>query len=118
MRCHKNFAAEGDMSPVSKTAGQNAAATRKRNAAKRRGAAEKSALTRRHRAARKKAAATRKHRAAGRKAARTRTRRAAARKAATTGARKKEEAATQPVQVQEPPAPAPRVLATPETIPG
>ena len=86
------------MSPVRKTAGQKAAATRKRNAAG------------------KKAAATRKHRAAGRKAAKTRTRRASARKAATTRARKKEEVAlTQPVQVQEPPAPEPQVQATPET---
>jgi hypothetical protein len=108
--------AGGDMSPIRKTAGQKAAATRKRNAAKHRAAAEKVALTRRHRAAGKKAAATRKHRAAGRKAAKTRTRRASARKAATTRARKKEEVAlTQPVQVQEPPAPEPQVQATTET---
>jgi hypothetical protein len=78
------------MSPVRKTTGQKAAATRKRNAAK--------------------------HRAAGRKAAKTRTRRASARKAASTRARKKEEAApTQLVQVQEPPAPEFHVHATPET---
>ena len=85
------------MSPVRKTAGQKAAA-RKRNAAG------------------KKAAATRKHRAAGRKAATTRTRRATATKTVATRARKKEEAAlTQPVQVQEPPAPEPQVQAKPET---
>jgi hypothetical protein len=108
--------AGGDMSPIRKTAGQKAAATRKRNTAKHRAAAEKSALTRRRRAAGRKAAATRKHRAAGRKAAKTRTRRASARKAAATRARKKEEVApTQPVQVQEPPAPEPQVQATPET---
>jgi hypothetical protein len=83
---------------------------------KRQAAAGKAALTRRRRAAGKKAAATRKQRAAGLKAARTRTRRATARKAAATRARKKEEAAlTQPVQVQEPPAPEPQVQATPET---
>jgi len=86
------------MSPVRKTAGQTAAATRKRNAAG------------------KKATPTRKHRAAGRKAARTHTRRATATKAVATRARKKEEAVlTQPVQVQEPPAPEPHVQATPET---
>jgi hypothetical protein len=108
--------AGGDMSPIRKTAGQKAAATRKRKAAKHRAAAEKTALTRRRRAAGKKAAVTRKHRAAGRKAAATRTRRASARKAAATRTRKKEEAApTQPVQVQEPPAPEPQVHATPET---
>jgi hypothetical protein len=108
--------AGGDMSPIRKTAGQKAAATRKRNTAKRRAAAEKSASTRRRRAAGKKAAVTRKHRAAGRKAARTRTRRASARKAVATRARKKEQAAlTQPVEVQEPPAPEPEVQATPET---
>ena len=108
--------AGGNMSPTRKAAGQRAAATRKRNSAKHRAAAEKAALTRRRRAAGKKAAVTRKHRAAGRKAARTRTRRASARKAAATRARKKEEAApTQPVQVQEPPAPEPQVQATPET---
>jgi hypothetical protein len=96
--------------------GQKAAATRKRNTAKHRAAAEKAALTRRRRAAGKKAAVTRNHRAAGRKAAATRTRRASARKAAATRASKKEEAApTQPVQVQEPPAPEPQVQATPET---
>jgi hypothetical protein len=94
--------AGGDMSPIRKTAGQKAAATRKRNAAKHRAAAEKTALTRRRGAAGKKAAVTRKHRAAGRKAAATR-------------ARKKEAALTQPVQVQEPPAPEPQVQATPET---
>jgi hypothetical protein len=108
--------AGGNMSPNRKTAGQKAAATRKRNAAKHRAATEKAALTRRHRASGKKAAVTRKHRAAGRKAAATRTRRAAAKKAAATRARKKEEAApTQPVEVQEPPAPEPQVQATPET---
>jgi hypothetical protein len=108
--------AGGDMSPIRKTAGQKAAATRKRKAAKHRAAAGKAALTRTRRAAGKKAAATRKHRAAGRKAAKTRTRRASARKAAATRARKKEEVApTQPVQVQEPAAPEPRVQATPET---
>ena len=86
------------MSPVRKTAGQKAAATRKHNAAG------------------KKAAATRKHRAVGRKAVRTRTRRATATKAAATRVRKKEEAAlSQPVQVQEPPVPEPQVQATPET---
>ena len=86
------------MSPVRKTAGQKAAATRKRNAAV------------------KKAAATRKHRAAGRKAARTRTRRATATKPVATRARKKEEAVLiQPVQVQEPPAREPQVRAIPET---
>jgi hypothetical protein len=95
------------MSPVRKTTGHKAAATRKRNTAKHRAAAEKAALTRRRRAATKKAAVTRKHRAAGRKAAATRT-------------RKKEEAApTQPVQVQEPATPEPRVQTTPKTsIPG
>ena len=104
------------MSPARKTAGQKAAAMRKRNAAKRRVAAGKAALTRKRRAAGKKAAATRKHLVAGRKAARTRTRRVTARKAAATRAHKKEEAAlTQPVQVQEPPAPEPQVQATPET---
>jgi hypothetical protein len=103
------------MSPMRKTAGQKAAATRKRNTAKHRAAAEKAALTRRRRAADKKAAVTNKHRAAGRKAAATRTRRAVTRKAAATRARKKEEAApTQPVQVEEPPAPAPPVQATPK----
>jgi hypothetical protein len=108
--------AGGNMSPMRKTAGQKAAATRKDNSAKRQAAAGKAALTRRRRAAGKKAAATRKQRAAGLKAARTRTRRATARKAAATRARKKEEAAlTQPVQVQEPPAPEPQVQATPET---
>jgi hypothetical protein len=108
--------AGGNMSPMRKTAGQKAAATRKDNAAKCQAAAGKAALTRRRRAAGKKAAATRKQRAAGLKAARTRTRRATARKAAATRARKKEEAAlTQPVQVQEPPAPEPQVQATPET---
>ena len=91
------------MSPIRKTAGQKAAATRKRNTAKRRTAGEKAALSRKRRTAGKKAAVTRKHRAAGRKAAATRT-------------RKKEEAAlTQPVQVQEPPAPEPQVQTTPET---
>jgi hypothetical protein len=94
--------AGGNMSPMRKTAGQKAAATRKRNAAKRQGAA-------------KKAASARKGRAAGKKAAKTRTRRASARKAATTRAHKKEAALTQPVQVQEPPAPEPEVQATPET---
>jgi hypothetical protein len=65
------------MSPVRKTTGQKAAATRKRNSAKRQAAAKK--------------------------AARTRVRRGATRKAAATRVRKKEEAAlTQPVQVQEP----------------
>jgi endonuclease III len=104
------------MSPVRKTTGQKAAATRKRNAAKHWAAAEKAALTRRRRAAGKKAAATRKSRAAGRKAAATRTRRASARKAAATRARKKEEVApTHPVQVQKPPAPESHVQATPET---
>jgi hypothetical protein len=107
--------AGGNMSPMRKTAGQKAAATRKRNAAKRRTAAEKATLTRRHRAAGKKAAATRKHRAAGHKAARTRARRAAARKAATTRARKKGEVVLTPVQVQEPPAPEPQVQAIPES---
>src|ERR1700730_16383158 len=108
--------AGGDMSPARKTEGQKAAATRKRKAAKRQVAAGKAFLTRTRRAAGKKAAATRKHRAAGRKAAKTRTRRASARKAATTRARKKEEVAlTQPVQVQEPPAPEPQVQATTET---
>src|ERR1700730_1414279 len=98
MRCHKNCATGGDMSPVRKTGGKKAAATRNRNAAG------------------KKAAATRKHRAAGRKAARTHTRRATATKAVATRARKKEEAVlTQPVQVQEPPAPEPQVQATLET---
>jgi hypothetical protein len=92
------------MSPMRKTAGRKAAVTRKRSAAKRQAAAEKAALTRRRRAAGKKAAVTRKHRAAGRKAAATR-------------ARKKEEVApTQPVQVQEPPAPESHVQATPETL--
>jgi hypothetical protein len=95
--------AGGNMSPMRKTAGKKVAATRKRNAAKRQAAA-------------KKAASTRKSRAAGKKAAKTRTRRASARKAAVTRAHKKEEAAlTQPVQVQEPPAPEPQVQATPET---
>jgi len=82
---------------------------------KRKSAGKKAASTRRRRAAGKKAAATRKHRAAGRKAAATRTRRAAPRKAAATRSRKKEAALTQPVQVQEPPAPEPQVQATPET---
>jgi len=82
---------------------------------KRKSAGKKAASTRRRRAAGKKAAATRKHRAAGRKAATTRTRRAAPRKAAATRSRKKEAALTQPVQVQEPPAPEPQVQATPET---
>ena len=78
------------MSPVRKTTGQKAAATRKRNSAKRPAAAKK--------------------------AARTRVRRGATRKAAATRVRKKEEAAlTQPVQVQEPPAPEPQVQATPVT---
>ena len=91
------------MSPIRKTAGQKAAATRKRNAAKHRAAADKTALTRRRRAAGKKAAMTRKHRTAGRKAAATR-------------AREKEEVApTQPLQVKEPPAPESHVQATPET---
>src|ERR1700730_5266285 len=94
--------AGGNMSPMRKTAGQKAAATRKRNSAKRQAAA-------------KKAASTRKWRAAGKKAAKTRTRRAAARKAATTRARKKEAALTQPVQVQNPPASEPEVQATTET---
>jgi hypothetical protein len=94
--------AGGNMSPMRKTAGQKAAATRKRNSAKRQAAA-------------KKAASTRKWRAAGKKAAKTRTRRASARKAAATRVRKKEAALTQPVQVQEPPAPEPQVQATPET---
>jgi hypothetical protein len=94
--------AGGNMSPMRKTAGQKAATTRKRNAAKRQAAA-------------KKAASTRKGRAAGKKAAKTRTRRATTRKAAATRARKKEVALTQPVQVQEPPAPEPQVQATPET---
>jgi hypothetical protein len=94
--------AGGDMSPMRKTAGQKAAATRKRNAAKRQ-------------AATKKAASTRKLRTAGKKAARTRTRREAARKAAATRTRKKEAALTQPVQVQEPPASEAQVRATPET---
>jgi hypothetical protein len=95
--------AGGNMSPMRKTAGQKAAATRKRNSAKRQAAAKKAALTR-------------KRHAPGKKAARTRTRQATARKAAATRARKKEEAAlTQPVQVQEPPAPEPEVQATPET---
>ncbi len=91
------------MSPVRKTAGRKAATTRKRNAAKRQAAA-------------KKAASTSKRRAAGKKAAKTSTRRAAARKAAATRARKKEEVApTQPVQVQEPPAPESHVQPTTET---
>jgi hypothetical protein len=108
--------AGGKMSPMSKTAGKKAAATRKRNAAKRQAAGKKAASTRKGRAAGKKAAATRKHRAAGRKAAATRARRASARKAAATRARKKEVVApTQPVQVQEPAAPEPRVQAIPET---
>jgi hypothetical protein len=108
--------AGGNMSPMRKTAGQKVAATRKRNAAKRQAAAKKAASTRKSRAAGKKAAATRKRRAAGQKAAKTRVRRTAARKAAATRASKKEEAApTQPVQVQEPPAPEPQVQATPET---
>src|SRR5882762_8830580 len=99
--------AGGNMSPMRKTAGRKTAATRKRNAAKRQAAAKKAALTRRRSAAGKKATATRTHRAAGRKAARTRTLRATAKKAAATRARKKEAALTQPVQVQEPPAPEP-----------
>jgi hypothetical protein len=108
--------AGGNMSPMRKTAGRKAAATRKRNAAKRQAAAKKTASTRKLRAAGKKAAATRKRRAAGRKAAATRTRRATAKKVTATRARKKEEVApTQPVQVQEPAAPEPRVQATPET---
>ena len=90
------------MSPVRKTTGQKAAATRKRNSAKRQAAA-------------KKAASTRKLRAAGKKAAATRKRRAAPRKAAATRAHKKEATLTQPVQVQEPPAPEPQVQGTPET---
>src|SRR6266852_436884 len=108
--------AGGNMSPMRKTAGKKAAATRKHNAAKRQVTAKKAASTRKLRAAGKKATATRTHRAAGRKAARTRTLRATAKKAAATRARKKEEVApTQPVQVQEPPAPEPQVQATPET---
>jgi hypothetical protein len=108
--------AGGNMSPMRKTAGRKAVATRKRNAAKRQATAKKAASTRKRRAAGKKAAATRKHRAAGQKAAKTRTRRASARKAAATRTRKKEEAAPiQPVEVQEPPAPEPQVQATPET---
>jgi len=94
--------AGGNMNPMRKTAGKKVAAIRKRNAAKRQAAA-------------KKAASTRKGRAAGKKAAKTRTRSAAARKVAATRARKKEAALTQPVQVQEPPAPEPHVQATPET---
>jgi hypothetical protein len=83
---------------------------------KRKSTGKKAVATRKRRAAGKKAAATRKHRAAGRKAAKTRTRRASARKAAATRARKIEEVApTQPVQVQEPPAPESQVQATPET---
>jgi endonuclease III len=108
--------AGGNMSPMRKTAGQKAAATRKRNAAKRQAAAKKAASTRKWGSAGKKAAATRKLRAAGQKAAKTRTRRAAARKAAATRASKKEQAAfTQPAQVQEPPAPEPQVQTAPET---
>jgi len=108
--------AGGNMSPMRKTAGRKAAATRKRNAAKRQAAAKKATLTRKRRAAGKKAAATRRHRAAGQKAARTRVRRGATRNTAATRTRKKEEVApTQPVQVQEPPAPEPQVQATPET---
>jgi hypothetical protein len=108
--------AGGNMSPTRKTAGQKAAATRKRNSVKRQAAAKKAAATRKRRAAGNKVAATRKHRAAGRKAAATRTRRASARKAAATRARKKEEVTpTQPAQVEEPPAPESHVQATPET---
>ena len=108
--------AGGNMSPMRKTAGKKLAATRKSNAAKRRTAGGKAALSRKGRAAGKKAAATRKHLVAGQKAAKTRVRQGAARKAAATRTRKKEEAAlTQPVQVQEPPAPEPQVQATPET---
>jgi len=83
---------------------------------KRKSAGKKAAATRRRRAVARKVVATRKHQAAGRKAAKTLTRRGAARKVATTRARKKEEAVlTQPVQVQEPPAPEPQTQATPET---
>jgi hypothetical protein len=92
----------GNMSPMRKTAGKKVAATRKRNAARRQATA-------------KKAASTRKSRAGGKKAAKTRVRQGAARKAAATRARKKEAALTQPVQVQNPPAPEPQVQATPET---
>jgi hypothetical protein len=93
--------ARGNMSPMRKTAGRKAAATRKHNAAKRKAAA-------------KKAASTRKSRAAGKKVAKTSVRQGAARKAAATR-RKKEAALTEPVQVQESPAPEPQVQATPET---
>ncbi len=83
---------------------------------KRKSAGKKAASTHKRRAAAKKAVATWKHRAAGRKAARTRTHRAAATKAAATRARKKGEVAlTQPVPVQEPPAPEPQGETTPET---
>jgi hypothetical protein len=92
----------GNMSPMRKTAGRKAVASRKRNTAKRQAAA-------------KKAASTLKSRAAGKKAAKTRTRRGAARKAAATRARKKEAAPILPVQVQEPTSPEPQVQATPET---
>ena len=54
--------AGGNMSPMRKTGGQKAAATRKRNAARRQAAAKKAASTRKSRAAGKKAAVTRKHR--------------------------------------------------------
>ena len=100
--------AGGNISPMRKTAGQKAAATRKRNAARRQAAAKKAASTRKSRAAGKKAAVTRKHRAAGRKAAATRTRRASARKAAATRSRKKEAAPVQPLQVQSRPHQSPR----------
>jgi len=66
------------MSPMRKTAGRKAAATRKHNAAKRKAAA-------------KKAASTRKSRAAGKEVAKTSVRQGAARKAAAT--RRKKEAA-------------------------
>jgi len=56
-----------------------------------------------------------KRKSAGKKAASTRRRRAAPRKAAAIRSREKEAALTQPVQVQEPPAPEPQVQATPET---
>src|SRR5258708_10902021 len=91
--------AGGNMSPMRKTAGRKATATRKRNAARRQAAA-------------KKAASTRKGRAAGKKAAATRKRRAAPRKTAATRVRKKQAALAQPVQLQEPPAPKPHAQAT------
>jgi len=91
------------MSPKRKSAGQKAAATRKRNAAKRRSAAKKAVLTRTRRAAGRKAAKTRMRRAAGRKAVATRTQR---KKEEVVALQPVVESATpQPVPAQEPTTP-------------